>query len=49
MVVDLAGQLRFFVGAAVGLGIGRAVGLAVGGAVLIGTNIAVGFFGLSLW
>ena len=47
--MDLAGQPRFFVGAAVGLVIGGAVGLAIGGAVLTGTDVAVGFSGLSLW
>ena len=48
-MVDLAGQPRFFVGVAVGLGIGGAVGLAVDRAVSTGTNVAVGFSGLSLW
>ena len=47
--MNLAGWPRFFVGAAVGLGIGRAVGLAIGKAVLIGTDVAVGFSELSLW
>ena len=49
VVVDLAGRPRFFIGAAMGLGIGGVVGLAVGGAVLTGTDVAVGFFELSLW
>ena len=49
MMMDLAGQPRFFVGAAVGLGISRAMGLAINGAVLTGTDIAVGFSRLSLW
>ena len=49
MVVDLAGRPRFFVGVAVGLVIGGAVGLAISGAVSTGTDVAVGFFGLSLW
>ena len=49
VVVDLAGQPHFFVGAAVGLGISGAVGLAIDGAVLTGTDVAVGFSGLSLW
>ena len=48
-MVDLIGRLRFFVGAAMGLGIGGAVGLAINGAILIGTDIAISFFGLSLW
>ena len=49
VVVDLAGRPRFFVGATVGLVIGGAVGLAIGGAVSTGTDVAVGFSGLSLW
>ena len=48
-MVNLAGQPHFFVGAAVGLGIGGAVGLVVDGAVSTGTDVAVGFSGLSLW
>ena len=48
MVVVLVGRPRFFVEAAVGLAIGGAVGLAIGEAVLMGTDIAVGFSGLSL-
>ena len=48
MVVVLADQPRFFVGAAVGLAISRTVGLAIGGTVLTGTDIAVGFSGLFL-
>ena len=49
MVVILADQPRFFVGAVVGLAIGGVVGLAIGEVVLTGTDIAVGFSGLSLW
>ena len=49
VVVDLAGWQRFFVGATVGLGIGGVVGLAIDGAVLIRTDVAIGFFVLSLW
>ena len=48
-MVVLASRPRFFVGAAVGLAIGRVVGLAVDGVVLIETNVAISFFGLSLW
>ena len=48
MVVDLAGQPRFIIGATVGLGISKAIGLAIGGVVSIGTDVAVSFFGLSL-
>ena len=48
MVVDLVGRPRFFVRAAVGLDIGRAVGLAISRAISIGTDVAVGIFGLSL-
>ena len=48
VVVDLASLLRFFIGAAMGLVIGRAVGLAIGGVVLMRTDIAIGFSGLSL-
>ena len=32
-----------------GLAIGGAVGLAIGGAVSTGTDVTVGFSGLSLW
>ena len=49
MVMVLASQLHFFVGAAVGLAIGGAVGLAIGGAVSTGTDVAISFSGLSLW
>ena len=49
VVVDLADRSHFFVRAAVGLIISGAVGLAIGGAILIGTNIAIGSSGLSLW
>ena len=49
MVVVLAGRSRFFIGASMGLTIGGAVGLAISGDVSTGTDIAVGFFGLSLW
>ena len=48
MVVDLVGQPRFFIGAAVGLGIGRAMGLAISKAISTETDVAVGFSGLSL-
>ena len=48
VVVDLAGQPHFFVGAAVGLVIGGVVDLAIGEVVKTKTDIAVGFFGLSL-
>ena len=47
-MVVLAGQPRFFVKAAVGLGIGGAVGLAINRAILTGTDIAISFSGLSL-
>ena len=57
MVVEPTSRPRFFVGAAVelagrlcvGLAIGGAVSLVIGGAVSTGANVAVGFFGLSLW
>ena len=41
----------FFVGAVVGLAIslGRADGLVIGKAVLTGADVAVSFYGLSLW
>ena len=48
VVVDLAGQPYFFVGAIMGLSISRAVGLAIGGVVSTGTDVAVGFSRLSL-
>ena len=41
VVIDLVGQPRFFVGAA--------IGLAISGAILTGMDIAIGFSGLSLW
>ena len=47
-MVDLVGQPRFFIGAAMGLGICGVVGLAVNETVLTGTDVAVGFFELSL-
>ena len=40
---------RFIGTSAVVLGIGEAVGLAISGTVLTGANVAIGFFGLSLW
>ena len=49
VVVVLACRPRFFVGAAMGLAISEAMGLAIGGAVSMGTDVAVGFSGLSLW
>ena len=53
VVVDPIGQPYFrFIGIfVVGLviGLNRADGLAIDGAVLIGADVAVGFFGLSLW
>ena len=48
VVVDLAGQPHFFIRAAVSLDINGVVSLAIIRAVLIRTNIAIGFFGLSL-
>ena len=47
--VDPVGWPRF--GAIVGLavGLGGADGLAIGGTVSTGSDVAVGFFGLSLW
>ena len=48
VVVNLIGQLRFFIRAAVGLNISRVIGLAIGGVVLMGTDVAVDFSGLSL-
>ena len=49
MVVDPIGRPCF--GAVVGLtiGLGGADGLAIGGAVSTGSDVAVGFSGLSLW
>ena len=48
MVVDLASQPRFFVGATIGLDIGGVVSLAIDRTVLTGTDIAIGFSELSL-
>ena len=50
VVVKLIGQLCFyFIGVSVeGLGINKVMGLAINRVVLIGTNIIIGFFGLSL-
>ena len=44
----LIGRPCFFIRAAVGLAIGRVVDLSIGGAILTRTDIAVGFFRLSL-
>ena len=49
VVVDLTDWPRFYIRAAIGLGIDKVVGLAIGGTISTGTDIAVGFFGLSLW
>ena len=58
VVMDPIGWPRFFVWAVMDLasrpcflavGLGGADGLAIGGAVLTGSDIAVGFSGLSLW
>ena len=48
MVIDLASRPRFFVGDIMSLGINRAVDLAISKAILIRTNVAIGFSGLSL-
>ena len=48
MVVNLEGQPRFFVGAAMGLAIGGVVGLAIDSAVLTEMDIAISFSRLSL-
>ena len=48
-MVDLAGQPHFFIEVAVGFAISGTVGLVIGEAILTGTDIAIGFFGLSLW
>ena len=42
-VVDLASRPRFLA-----VGLGGADGLAIGGAVLTGSDVAIGFSGLSL-
>ena len=51
VVVDPRGWPCFhFIGMfTMGLGIGRAKGLAIGGAILMGADIAISFFRLSLW
>ena len=48
VVVDLRGQPHFFIGAAMSLGISRVISLAISRAVLMGTDVAIGFFELSL-
>ena len=48
-MIDLASQPHFFIRAVVGLGIDKIVGLAIGGTILTETNVAISFFGLSLW
>ena len=48
VVIVLVSQPRFFVGVAMALAIGRAVSLAIGGVVSMGTDVAIGFFGLFL-
>ena len=55
VVVDLASRPRFFIRAAMGLAgrprffVGAVMVLAIGEAISTGANVAVGFFGLSLW
>ena len=49
VVVILAGQPHFFIGATVGFAIGKVVGLVIGGVVLMETDIAVNFSGLFLY
>ena len=48
-MVDLTYQPRFFIGAAVSLGISEAVGLAISKAVSTRTDVAIRFSRLSLW
>ena len=48
-MVDEAGRPRFFVKAAIGLGIDGVIDIAIGGAVSTGIDIAVGFSRLSMW
>ena len=57
-MVDPTGRPRFFVGAAVdpasrprflAVGLDGVDGLAIGGDVSMGSDVAVGFFGLSMW
>ena len=48
VVIDLASQPRFFVGAAMGLAINRLIGLAIGGAILTKADVVVNFSGLFL-
>ena len=53
-MVDPTGRPRFrFIGMSVvvdlAVGLSGVEGLAIGGAVSTGANIAIGFFGLSLW
>ena len=57
-MVDPIDWPRFFVGTAVdpagrprflAVGLGGADGLAIGGAISTGSDVAVGFSGLSLW
>ena len=48
VVMDLAGQPRFYVGAAMGLDIDRIVGLAINKVVSTEMDVVIGFFELSL-
>ena len=49
MMVDLVSQPRFFVETTIGLYISKAVDLAISEAILPRTNVAIGFFELTLW
>ena len=48
MIVDLENRSRFDVEAAIDFIIGRVISLAIGKAILTETNVAIGFFRLSL-
>ena len=49
VVIDLASQSHFFIGAAMGLDISKTMGLTIDGAVSTKTDITIGFFELFLW
>ena len=49
VMVDLVNRPHFFIKAVMGLDISKVVCLAISRVVLMETNIAIGFFGLSLW
>ena len=48
-MINLAGQLHFFIRAAIDLDIGRIMGFVIDRAILTKIDITIGFFELFLW